>query len=62
MPALYLNGVRIDTVSVRETIAELDLGDIEAIEVYRGVSELPPEAMGNTCAAIYVWTRFGPGS
>jgi outer membrane receptor protein involved in Fe transport len=59
--ALYVNGVRVDTVSLRQTLYELDLADIEAIEVYRGVSELPLEAMGNACAAIFVWTRFGPG-
>ena|SRR5687767_3420976 len=59
--ALYLNGIRIDSASVRQTIAELALSEIEALEVYRGVSELPLEAMGNACAAIFVWTRFGPG-
>lgn len=58
---LYVNGVRIDTVSAQQTLAEFDLGEIEAIEVYRGVSELPPEALGDACAAIFVWTRFGPG-
>jgi hypothetical protein len=61
MVALYLDGIRVDTISLRQTIAELDLSDIEAVEVYRGVSELPLEAMGNACAALFVWTRFGPG-
>ena len=60
--ALYVNGVRVDTASLRQTLGELDLGELEAIEVYRGVSELPPEAVGDACAAIFVWTRFGPGS
>lgn len=59
--ALYINAMRVDTVSLRQTLSELDLAEIEAIEVYRGVSELPVEAMGNACAAIFVWTRFGPG-
>lgn len=60
--ALYVDGVRVDTMSVRQTLSDLDLAEIEAIEVYRGVSELPLEAMGNACAAIFVWMRFGPGS
>jgi hypothetical protein len=60
--AFYYNGVPVDTATGRRQIAELDLGELEAIEVYRGVSELPLEAMGDTCAAIFVWTRFGPGS
>jgi hypothetical protein len=59
--ALYLDGIRVDTASLRQTIAELALSEIEAVEVYRGVSELPAEAMGNACSAIFVWTRFGPG-
>lgn len=59
--ALYVNGARVDTVSAKETLGEFDLGEIEAIEVYRGVSELPPEALGDACAAIFIWTRFGPG-
>lgn len=60
--ALYVNGARVDTASLRQTLSELELGEIEAIEVYRGVSELPMEAVGNACSAIFVWTRFGPGS
>jgi hypothetical protein len=59
--ALYVDGVPVDTASLRQTLAELRLADIEAVEVYRGVSELPLEAMGNACAAIFVWMRFGPG-
>jgi hypothetical protein len=58
---LYVDGVRIDTASVRQVLGEFYLGDIEALEVYRGVSELPPEAVGDACAAIFIWTRFGPG-
>lgn len=60
--AFYFNGVPVDTSTGRRMIAELDLAEIEAVAVYRGVSELPLEAMGNTCAAIYVWSRFGPGT
>lgn len=36
---------------------ELPDNDIEAIEVYRGPGSIPPEAVGNACAAIFVWTR-----
>lgn len=59
--ALYVNGARVDTISAKETLGEFDLGEIEAIEVYRGISELPPEALADACAAIFIWTRFGPG-
>jgi hypothetical protein len=59
--SIIVDGVPVDTASLRQTLAELHLSDIEAIEVYRGVAELPLEAMGNACAAIFVWMRFGPG-
>lgn len=31
--------------------------DIEAMEIYRGSSELPPEARGIACAAVFFWMR-----
>lgn len=57
--------VFVDGVKVYEpfqTLAQLNEGDIEAMEVYRGVAQLPAEARGNGCAAIFLWTRFTPGS
>ena len=30
------------------------------MEVYRGASQLPIEAIGDACAAIFVWTRYTP--
>ena len=30
---------------------------IEFIEVYSGPSQMPAEAVGNSCAAIMIWTR-----
>ncbi len=34
--------------------------NIEAIEIYRGPSELPVDAMGDACAAVFIWTRRSP--
>lgn len=30
---------------------------IEMIEVYVGPAQMPAEALGNSCAAIMIWTR-----
>lgn len=49
--AWFLDGQRVLAAP------ELHDNDIEAIEVYRGSSSLPSEAVGNACAAIFVWTR-----
>lgn len=54
---LFLNGTRVQDVATE--LGLLRLSDIEAVEVYRGPTELPVEAVGNGCAAIYVWTRLG---
>lgn len=43
-------------------LKEFHVNDIEAMEVYTGPSQLPPEAMGNACGAIFIWTRYASGS
>jgi hypothetical protein len=54
---LFINGTVIKDAAAE--IGLLRLSDIEAIEIYRGPSELPAEAVGNGCSAIFVWTRYG---
>ncbi|MEP6833288.1 MAG: TonB-dependent receptor [Gemmatimonas sp.] len=34
-------------------------GDLEAMEVYRGIGELPAQVLGNACAAVFLWSRRG---
>ncbi len=36
----------------------LNVRDIEAIEVYRGVAQIPGEFLDDSCAAIVVWTKY----
>lgn len=31
--------------------------DIEAVEIYKSPTTMPMEAIGNACAAVYIWTR-----
>jgi hypothetical protein len=52
--AWFLDGNRVSNAP------ELHDNDIEAVEIYRGSSQLPAEAVGNACAAVYVWTRRSP--
>lgn len=33
--------------------------DLEAMEVYRGIGELPAQVFGDACAAVFLWSRRG---
>ena len=59
--ALYVDGLLIRG-DRGLTLGTLPPSQIEAIEIYRNATELPDEAMGNACAAVYVWTRVGADS
>ncbi len=58
---VFLDGHKMGKETSRTLLGELRIEDVEAVEVYNGPAELPLEAMGDACAAIFVWTRFGPG-
>ena len=59
-PDFWIDGQRAPFLNVDD----LPLGDVEAIEVYRGSSGIPPEfnnRLGNPgCGAVVIWTRL-PG-
>jgi hypothetical protein len=56
--ALFVDGVGIGKGSRSSVFSTLQPVEIEAMEVYRG-AEVPLEALGDACAAVYVWTRGG---
>ncbi|MCR4341977.1 MAG: carboxypeptidase regulatory-like domain-containing protein [Gemmatimonadaceae bacterium] len=56
--AVFINGQRVG--NGLDILSGLHPSGIEAMEVYRGASQLPIEAMGDACAAIFVWTRYTP--
>lgn len=58
--AVYVDGQRLRADPV-ETLSQMSTSEIETVEVYRGVSQLPMEATGDACAAIFVTTRYTPG-
>lgn len=59
-PDFWIDGQRAPFLNVDD----IPLGDLEALEVYRGASGVPPEynnRLGNPgCGAIVIWTRL-PG-
>jgi len=59
-PDVWVDGVRATGMNVDD----VPLGDVEALELYRGPAGLPPEMnsrLGNpACGALIIWTRL-PG-
>lgn len=59
-PDVWVDGVRATGMQVDD----VPLGDVEALELYRGPAGLPPEMnsrLGNPgCGALIIWTRL-PG-
>ena len=54
---VYVDGFRV-LGEPGEVLGMINAADIEAIEVYRGPSELPAEFMSDDCAAIVIWTKY----
>ena len=62
--AVYIDGERQrapagrgNAAAVAEMLSRVSAPQVEMVEVYRGVSELPEEFRENACAAIGIWTR-----
>jgi hypothetical protein len=53
--AVYVDGMRAS--GGQDVLSFYRPNDIEAIEIYRSVAELPPEAVGDGCAAVFIWLR-----
>ncbi len=60
-PTFYVDGRKMN-LQTREV--DLDAiastQDLAAVEVYRGISQTPPEFYG-LCGSIVIWTRRGRG-
>lgn len=59
--AVYLDGQRLRADPL-DVLGELKTSEIETLEVYRGPSQLPLQAMGDACAAVFITSRYTPGS
>jgi hypothetical protein len=57
--SVYLDGVEVQSGSPYEgnDIDANILTGIKAVEVYRGLSEIPPEYRGSRCGVILLWSR-----
>ncbi len=51
------DAIPMDGPDPLDLLRPLRESDVEAMEVYPSSSSLPADAVGTSCAAIYVWTR-----
>ena len=54
---VYVDGFKVPG-DPGQILGMINPADVEAIEVYRGPSELPAEFMSDDCAAIVIWTKY----
>jgi hypothetical protein len=56
---VWIDGAKVPGSGYMPDIGTLiNVRDIEAIEVYRGVAQIPGEFLDGSCAAIVVWTKY----
>jgi hypothetical protein len=53
---VFIDGMDVGDAS---ELATVNPAEIEAMEIYKGPAELPVEARGKGCAAVFIWTRDG---
>jgi hypothetical protein len=53
---VFIDGMDVGDAS---ELSSVNPAQIEAMEIYKGSAELPAEARGKGCAAIFIWTRDG---
>ena len=54
---VYVDGFRL-WGDPGDNLSLINPADVEAMEIYRGASELPAEFMSDDCGAIVIWTRY----
>lgn len=51
---LFIDGNRVSAI---DALDDIQPSEIEALEVYQGAAQLPAEARGRGCFAIFIWIR-----
>lgn len=59
---IYIDGTRLtdgSQASIALALRTIHVSQVQAIEVYRGVAEIPAEFLEDACAVIAIWTKRG---
>lgn len=58
---VWIDGAKVPNAGTRrmpDLESLINVRDIEAIEVYRGVAQIPGEFLDDSCAAVAIWTKY----
>jgi hypothetical protein len=55
-PMLFIDGIRVHD---HTALSDLSPSQVDAVEIYQGGSQMPVEARGDACFAIFVWLKNG---
>lgn len=55
-PMLFIDGSRVFDIYA---LSDISPAQVEAVEVYQGAAQLPAEAKGDACFAIFIWLKSG---
>lgn len=55
--SVWIDGAQVATADHNEALRYIRPNEIEFIEIYRRSGQIPGEFLGDSCAAIVIWTR-----
>ena len=56
-PVIFVDGIQISRANGMEMLRMIPPNEIEAIEVFQGLSEMPGQLKGDACFVIFIWRR-----
>jgi len=56
-PVIFVDGIQISKWNGLEMLRTIPPNEIEAIEVFQGLSEMPGQLKGDACFVIFIWRR-----
>jgi hypothetical protein len=56
-PVIFLDGIQVSRRNGMDLLRSISPGEIEAIEVFQGLSEMPGQLKGDACFVIFIWRR-----
>lgn len=56
-PVIFVDGIQVSRRNGLDELRSIPPNEIEAIEVFQGLSEMPGQLKGDACFVIFIWRR-----